>query len=498
MSGGTDMQGESAVSSVVGVVLLLLLVILAASVIGVTLSTAAQNAAESTPNVLFAPSADPQMLYHSGGDILYKNRLVFYENGVDITSRTKINGEEDWSEWHTGQAVQLPENYSVTNLTIIALDHLGREQLLYRGSGTPLPTYTKTPTPTMTPTPTPTTPTPTVTPTPTPDPSGGGEYYIMGNNSGNGYISPTDLVASLNEWSNGLFGSDIAHLNGNDLNLRGDIVVGREPITISTDLDGLVLNTGYGGLSVVTIYRAPIYDGPVLVIENGAHVTWKAGTQLILDGMDNGSAPLLEIQEGATLAVHSFTAVNGANPTGNGGGIYNEGQFTATSSVNVSGNTALNGAGIYNLGTITLNSDNVIKDNVALEKGGGIYNAGLSGVQIKGPITSNSAKYGGGIYNDGIITTSGNISGNTASISGGGVYNKGTYTFSWTSDVTNNNAQYGGGIYNENSVPSFGGSISDNTATIQGGGLYNTNSFTLAGGSSISGNTAPQDPNRYG
>ena len=71
------MKNESAVSSVVGVVLLLLLVVLAASVIGITLSTATQNAAESTPNVIFAPSANPQMLYHSGGDILYKNRLVF-------------------------------------------------------------------------------------------------------------------------------------------------------------------------------------------------------------------------------------------------------------------------------------------------------------------------------------------------------------------------------------------------------------------------------------
>lgn len=46
MSGGLDMKNESGVSSVVGVVLLLLLVVLAASVIGVTLSMATQNAAE--------------------------------------------------------------------------------------------------------------------------------------------------------------------------------------------------------------------------------------------------------------------------------------------------------------------------------------------------------------------------------------------------------------------------------------------------------------------
>ncbi|WP_052319944.1 type IV pilin [Methanocorpusculum bavaricum] len=496
------MKNESGVSSVVGVVLLLLLVVLAASVIGVTLSMATQNAAESTPNVIFTPSASSQMLYHSGGDILYKNRLVFYNNGVDITDLTSIDGDDAWVEWRTGQAVQLPGSNSVSNLTIIALDNLGREQLLYRGSGvptTPLPTPT-TPTPTVTPTTTPTTtptptitPTPTVTPTPTPtqDPSGGGEYYILGNNSGDGYISPTDLVDSLNAWSAGLnktydygdgtYGSDIAHLSGNQLNLRGDIVVGREPITISTDLDVLVLNTGYGGLSVVTISRAPIYNGPLLVIENGADVNWEAGTQLILDGMDHGSAPLLEIQEGSSLAVHSITAVNSANPTGNGGGIYNEGELTASSPVNVSGNTALNGAGIYNLGSLTFYSDNIITDNTALEKGGGIYSGGSGYVSIKGPITQNSAKYGAGVYNDGTIAYfSGILSGNTASISGGGVYNAGTYTFSWTSTVTGNQAQYGGGIYNEGSIPLFGGSISGNTATLDGGGFYNTGTINPA------------------
>jgi len=142
------MKNESGVSSVVGVVLLLLLVVLAASVIGVTLSMATQNAAESTPNVIFTPSASSQMLYHSGGDILYKNRLVFYNNGVDITDLTSINGDDAWVEWRTGQAVQLPGSNSVSNLTIIALDNLGREQLLYRGSGvptTPLPTPEPTP-----------------------------------------------------------------------------------------------------------------------------------------------------------------------------------------------------------------------------------------------------------------------------------------------------------------------------------------------------------------
>ena len=133
-------RSDSAVSSVVGVVLLLLLVVAAASVIGLTLSTATQNAVESTPNVQFIPSADPQMLYHGGGDVLYKDRLVFYSNGVDITNGIEIDSTNTWTEWRTGQAIELPAGYYVANLMIIALDSLGREQQLYRGSGiTPTP-----------------------------------------------------------------------------------------------------------------------------------------------------------------------------------------------------------------------------------------------------------------------------------------------------------------------------------------------------------------------
>jgi len=343
------------------------------------------------------------------------------------------------------------------------------------------------------------------------DPSGGGAYYIMGDNDGKGFTTPEEFVASLNAWSaglnttydygNGHSGTDIAYLNpygGNQLNLRGDIVVGREPITITDNLEFLVLNTGNGGLPVITISRAPNYEGSLLVIQSGADVSWASGTNLILDGMGHGEAPLLVIEDNASFAVHSITIVNNTNPNGNGGGIYNAGKFTASSTVTVSGNTAKNGAGLYNLGTISFSSNNIIRDNIASENGGGIYNAAPSSVTIKGPVTHNTAKYGGGIYNVGTLSTVETISENTATISGGGVYNTGTYTFSWTSDVTSNEAQYGGGIYNAGIVPFYGGSISGNAATIQGGGLYNTNSFTLGGGSSITGNTAPLDPNRYG
>ncbi|HKL97164.1 MAG TPA: type IV pilin, partial [Methanocorpusculum sp.] len=67
------MKNESGVSSVVGVVLLLLLVIVASSIMAVVLSTATNEAVDSTPNAMFTISDDPQILYHGGGDVLYKN-----------------------------------------------------------------------------------------------------------------------------------------------------------------------------------------------------------------------------------------------------------------------------------------------------------------------------------------------------------------------------------------------------------------------------------------
>ncbi|RBQ23025.1 MAG: hypothetical protein ALMCE001_19810 [Methanocorpusculum sp. MCE] len=188
------LRSDSAVSSVVGVVLLLLLVVLAASVIGLTISAATQNAVESTPNVQFIPSADPQMLYHGGGDA--------------------------WTEWRTGQAIELPDDYYVANLTIIALDTLGRDQLLYRGSGvvvTPVPT------------PTPTTSTPTVTPTPTPTPS---PYYVVGSEP---YANASEFVDSLTAWKEGT--ADLIG-NGNSLLLFRDIIVGNEPIVLTPEIMG--------------------------------------------------------------------------------------------------------------------------------------------------------------------------------------------------------------------------------------------------------------------
>ena len=129
--------------------------------------------------------------------MLYKDRLVFYSNGVDITNISEIDSVDTWTEWHTGQAIKLPSGNHVENLTIIALDSLGRQQLLYKGSAVvwiPLPTYTGT-RPTIPP---PTT-TPTSTPTPKPMPNAAFTLtsVILGENISLNVL-PSTLVNSAN------------------------------------------------------------------------------------------------------------------------------------------------------------------------------------------------------------------------------------------------------------------------------------------------------------
>ncbi len=230
------------------------------------------------------------------------------------------------------------------------------------------------------------------------DPSGGGQYYTMGTNDGEGFTSPSELNTSLNDWWHVLHpDSDIAYLQGNQLALYGDITIGKEPLTINQDLEMMYPNTNSGGLSQITFFRAPGYDGPLLVIESDADVNWNHGTVLTLDGNGHGNAPLMVIEDDASFTVATITLINNTNPNGNGGGIYNEGGLTVYNALNLHGNTAMNGAGLYNSGLISQASGLSITGNTAYNKGGGIYNSGTFPYS-SGSISSNSAALGYNYY----------------------------------------------------------------------------------------------------
>jgi hypothetical protein len=150
------MKYESGISSIVGVVLLLVLVVVTAATLGFILSSATYDAVDSMPNVIFTTSEDPYMLYNGGGDILYKDKLEFYAGGYNVNSIISIDGNDNWIEWHTGQAITISYGiYTVSDLGIVARDSYGKEYLVYMGptadpvpSGKPVPDVTPAPTPT--------------------------------------------------------------------------------------------------------------------------------------------------------------------------------------------------------------------------------------------------------------------------------------------------------------------------------------------------------------
>jgi hypothetical protein len=128
--------------------------------------------------------------------------------------------------------------------------------------------------------------------------------------------------------------------------------------------------------------------------------------------------------------------------------------------------------------------DSVITKNVAVagneyyySYSGGIWNWGTCSV-VRSIISSNEARFGGGIENYGdLIVDGSSIHGNLANQDGGGIANWGRGTLNCTvknSDIAKNTAKrYGGGIYNDGVLSLQNSLILENSAT-NGGGIAST------------------------
>lgn len=161
-----------------------------------------------------------------------------------------------------------------------------------------------------------------------------------------------------------------------------------------------------------------------------------------------------------------------------GGVILNYGRLTVTFSV-ISSNTAYYGGGIFNKGTLSLNRGTLVTQNIANTGGGVFNNAGrgtvatvnLSGGSIE---RNQAAKLGAGIYSGGCyvglntlnVNPGSTISGNIAGNSGGGIC-----------------------IFNEGTLNMHGGTISNNNGWT-GGGIYSYGGHANLKGGSIYSNTA--------
>ncbi|MCD8377379.1 MAG: hypothetical protein LUB59_01175, partial [Candidatus Gastranaerophilales bacterium] len=195
------------------------------------------------------------------------------------------------------------------------------------------------------------------------------------------------------------------------------------------------------------------------------------------------------------------------NSANYGGAIYNGTIATITSTNFTRNKSTTSGGAIYNTGTITLKKSKIgLKDSYGLYYGndaiygGGIYNLGVVSISSSTSFTSNSAIYGGGIYNGyiqstleaGVITVgSGTSFTYNTSVSGGAIFNSGAITITsatFTSNSAGNNSEYeysglGGAIYNTDiddetasSLTITKSTFTSNSASTAGGAIYNNGS----------------------
>jgi hypothetical protein len=183
----------------------------------------------------------------------------------------------------------------------------------------------------------------------------------------------------------------------------------------------------------------------------------------IIDG--NGSATndnVMFVNSAVTVTISNVTIQNG-RAVSLGGGIFNNGNLTLTSST-VSGNSAGGGGG-----------------------GGGIFSSGGPLTLSNSVVSGNSAGFGGGIWNSNgtVNVINSTISGNNATpYGGGGISNVSSTLNVINSTISgNNSADAGGGIYNSgtsnlfNSTIAFNQADSDFNGSGTGGGVWNGGIF---------------------
>ena len=98
------MHNDDAVTPVVTSVLLLLMVIGCCATIGVIVFHQMNTEETTVPNVRIQTSAESNhYLYHAGGESLFRNDISIYNLDNDITHRTLVEGDKDWTVWKSGE-----------------------------------------------------------------------------------------------------------------------------------------------------------------------------------------------------------------------------------------------------------------------------------------------------------------------------------------------------------------------------------------------------------
>ena len=256
------------------------------------------------------------------------------------------------------------------------------------------------------------------------------------------------------------------------------------------DKNGMLTTTsGEAGSDAGTLFEgnSATTNGGAVYVQNGT-VDLGSGTRLQGNQAVKGGAIYVLGGKDASAKLTFVDTVFGKNNGTYGGAVYSSASVGGTVNIAASdvvfeGNTATSGGAVYLGGSGTSDiafTDAVFKENQANTGNGGAIYSGISGslnlAIADSSFEGNSAGYGGAVFNNGQLTTSGNVvfSGNRATY-GGAVYNYFTST-------TDGSLAFNGGAR-----------FTGNTAGGLGGAIYNTRSITLNPGAGqeivFSGNT---------
>ncbi|HZF48329.1 MAG TPA: hypothetical protein VE093_06750 [Polyangiaceae bacterium] len=204
---------------------------------------------------------------------------------------------------------------------------------------------------------------------------------------------------------------------------------------------GGTLNLAAGCTYTLTVPHGGAANGlPVITTA----ITFE-GTDTTIRRAPGALLPFRIVEVGLTgkLTVKAVTLGGGRAPLlANGGGIFNRGTLTLTSSTLIDNIAGASGGGVYNSGILTFTSSSITGNSTGLlGNGGGIYNNNGTVTCTSTPIGDNSAVLqGGGIYTVGgaVTLTSSPVTFNHAVLIPGGIYRSGGTMTITTSPVTAN------------------------------------------------------------
>jgi predicted outer membrane repeat protein len=236
-------------------------------------------------------------------------------------------------------------------------------------------------------------------------------------------------------------------------------------------------------------------------VGGGGMFNWYSSPVLVDVGFSQNSG----MEGGAMYNYYSHPSLTRVTFSGNlaranGGGMGNLfNSHPDLVDVTFNGNTAMNfGGGMYNVTNSNPTLTRVTLSGNMADSGGGLYNRESSRPSLTDVnFYDNSARYGGGLFNDSHsspILNKVTFSDNSATINGGGICSvENSYGTVTNATFKSNSAKYGGGIYNHTADTVFRYvTLNDNSAEY-GGGIYTTNSYPEFSGMILWGNTASVD-----